>query len=158
MRKDILLKNRLPDNSINEKNDNYKWLLYVYMKCMGSHTSMRFKTAKEKGRIVNKDGYHQCRNCYCSLTTRKGAYRDITIELDGKELCFYHQSLIVIKNKDNSYELNSHGYRTKTTKERINRYIPSGFRVYQEDFTWYVSKPDGKVQEFKDGMIIREDK
>ena len=123
---------------------------------MGNTHTKRFKTAKEKGCIVNKDGYHQCKNCYCELTTRKGAYRDITIELDGKELHYYHLNLIVIKDLDNSYELDSCGYRTKTTKERINRYIPSGFRVYQKDFTWYVSKPNGKVAEFKDGMVINQ--
>jgi hypothetical protein len=123
---------------------------------MVQHTEKRFKTAKEKGTVINKDGYHQCRNCFCELTTRKGAYRDITIELDGKELNYYHQNLVVVKNEDNSYILDSCGYMTKTTKERINRYIPSGFRVYQEDFTWYIQKPNGKVQEFKDGMVINQ--
>jgi len=129
-------------------------MLYVYGYCMENHT-IRFKTAKENGTVKEKSGYHQCRNCFCELTTRKGAYRDITIELDGKELYFYHQNLIVIK-KGKEYMLDSCGYKTKTTKERINRYIPSGFKVYQEDFEWYIQKPNGKVDKFKDNMIIRE--
>lgn len=123
---------------------------------MGNTHTKRFKTAKEKGKVINKDGYHQCRNCYCSLTTRKGAYRDVTIELDNDIVHYYHQSPIVTEKPDNSMVLHTHGHKTKSTKQRINRYIPSGFKVYQENFNWFMKKPNGKVVEFKDDMVINQ--
>lgn len=120
---------------------------------MGSKPIKQYKTAKDRGKVIEKDGYHQCRNCNCRLETRKGAYRDVTIELEGNKYHFYHQN-IVVKELSDKYVLNRCGYKTKTTKERINRYIPSGYKVIQEDFTWYLVLPNGKRQNFKDNMSI----
>jgi len=120
---------------------------------MGKTHIKRFDTAKEKGSIINKEGYHQCRNCSCRLTTRKGAYRDITILLDGNTYHFYHQNLIV-KELSDRFVIDSCGFKTKTTKERINKYIPSGYKVFQENFTWYVKTPSGSRQKFGDNMNI----
>jgi len=39
--------------------------------------------------------------------------------------------------------LNSGGYRTATTKDRINRYTPQGFNVYQKNHVWYVKTLKG---------------
>lgn len=114
-----------------------------------------FKKAKSKGTVVEKDGYHQCRQCYCSLTTRKGAYRDVTVQVDGMTIHFYHQNPVVVEYEDGTYRLSSCGYQTKTTKERINRYLPRGYYVKQEDFTWYLEKPNDDRVEFKDGMEIQ---
>lgn len=118
-----------------------------------------FREATEKGTVEDKSGYHQPRSgqrigygCRCSLTTEKGAYRDVTVQFNGATVHFYHQSPVVIK-KGRTYRLDSHGYKTSTTKERINRYIPGGYRVYQSDFEWYLSTPDGE-REFQDGMTI----
>jgi len=47
--------------------------------------------------------------------------------------------------------LNAGGYRTTTTKDRINRVLPLGWRVYSKDWDWYVHTPAG-VFEFYDGM------
>ena len=120
---------------------------------MGKTHIKRFETAKERGTVIEKDGYHQCRNCNCILTTRKGAYRDISIELDGNTYHFYHQNLVVQELED-KFILDSCGYQTKTTKERINRYIPSGFKVVQRDFDWYLIDPNGDKQPFEDNMAI----
>ena len=120
---------------------------------MGKTHIKRFNTAKEKGTVIEKDGYHQCRNCSCKLTTRKGAYRDITILLEGNKYHFYHQNLIV-KELSDKFVIDSCGFKTKTTKERINRYIPSGYKVFQEDFKWYIKTPSIDKQKFKDDMNI----
>ena len=117
----------------------------------------KFNEAVEKGEITNKDGYHQPQNylhmqksCGCSLTTEKGAYRDVSFELDNMLIHFYHQTPVVAK-KDGKIWLNNGGYFTSTTKERINRYSP--YRVYQRDYEWYVSY-EGKELEFKNGMVL----
>jgi hypothetical protein len=118
-------------------------------------THMPYRKAKDKGRIVNKKGYHQCRNCRCKLETRKGAYRDVTIEVNGNKYHFYHQNLVVIELAD-KYILDSCGFRTKTTKERINRYIPNGYKVFQENFDWFISMPSGKTKQFSDKMEVKK--
>lgn len=125
----------------------------------------RFKTATEQGEVINKDGYHQPgnrgpfmrpRGCGCTLTTDKGAYRDVSVSMpDGRKIHYYHQSPVVVEDTVSGvYRLSSCGYRTATTKERINRYIPSGYFVRQEDFEWYLEKPDGSREPFHDGMIL----
>jgi hypothetical protein len=53
--------------------------------------------------------------------------------------------------------LNSGGWRTPTTKTRMNQVANAwelGFNVYQKDFEWYVSMADGEVREFADGMTF----
>lgn len=119
----------------------------------------RFTDAKEIGEIVNKDGYHQPGgrppgySCNCTLTTEKGAYRDISIRLEDTTVHYYHQNPIVVQSGD-VYRLSSCGWQTSTTKERINRYLPTGYRVYQDDFTWYLDTPE-ETLEFRDGMEIK---
>tara|TARA_R100001086_G_scaffold249916_1_gene191809 strand:- start:564 stop:968 length:405 start_codon:yes stop_codon:yes gene_type:complete len=51
------------------------------------------------------------------------------------------------------YELSSCGWRTVTTKERLNQYTP--FRVYQKNWDWFV-EIDMSTYEFMDNMIVHE--
>lgn len=128
----------------------------------------RFSDATERGEVVHESGYHQPQNsfhtyrCGCDLTTAKGAYRDVTVEMpDGITAHYYHQSAVVVTDGDR-YRLDSHGYKERrgdsnpssTTRERINRYLPSRYNVIQRDFEWYVKTPDGECIEFEDGMVI----
>jgi hypothetical protein len=52
--------------------------------------------------------------------------------------------------------LNSGGYRTHTTKARINEFLPSNIRVYQKKYNWYIIKDndDKNVIEFTDGIEL----
>jgi hypothetical protein len=52
--------------------------------------------------------------------------------------------------------LTSAGYPTWSTKDRFARYLPWGFRVWQERPFWYVSTPSG-TRPFFDGMELRPD-
>jgi len=121
----------------------------------------RFKDGVAEGSVLEKSGYHQpggrgrnAPRCGCSKTTEKGAYRDVTVELpDGSIVHYYHQSPVVVRDGQ-QYRLDNHGYKTSTTKERINRHIPSGYSVVQRDFTWYVETPDGDRLEFENGMVL----
>lgn len=129
-----------------------------------------YRTARTEGTVTHQDGYHQpgggvqshTAHCGCSLDTGKGAYRDVTVELGGVTIHYYHQSPIVVES-DGAYRLDSHGYRTSTTKERLNRYLPRGYKVIQRDYEWYVESwdPDAPYDEreptrepFEDGMIV----
>lgn len=62
-----------------------------------------------------------------------------------------HDTDIISFFEDGSYILNSGGWRTHTTKERINRFVP-GLRLHQEKGIWYVN---GEV--FYDGIHFTDD-
>lgn len=134
----------------------------------------RFESAVAAGEIVEKSGYHQPDNggrsrgggfrCSCEKTTRKGAYRDVTVDMPGgNRVFFYHQSPVVVRTRDGRYRLDSHGYRSSTTKERISRHLPRGYKVVQRDFEWFVKSwdpladyddRDPEMIEFEDGMVV----
>jgi hypothetical protein len=123
----------------------------------------RYRHARDTGTVETQDGYHQPnggtrrrRGCGCSLDTDKGAYRDVTVIMpDGRTLYYYHQSAVVVESADGErLRLDSHGYQTSTTKERINRHTPGGYHVVQRDYAWYLKTPDGERVEFIDGMVI----
>ena len=55
--------------------------------------------------------------------------------------------------------LNSGGYRTVTTKDRINRFLPSEFRLIQRNWNWIIQETEDGIfrdrELFHDGMQIR---
>jgi len=70
-----------------------------------------------------------------------------------------HDTYIMEFHPDGSITLNSGGWRTVTTKERINRYLPSAWSVYAVKGTWFVdyhvNQDDvRKVFGFADGMRL----
>lgn len=62
-----------------------------------------------------------------------------------------YDTIIMIFKMDGSITLNSGGYRTRTTKDRINEF--SGIQVTQENGLWYVHARD-QVVLFTDNMVI----
>lgn len=48
-----------------------------------------------------------------------------------------HGNVIMIIRKDGITPLDG-GWKTVTTKERLNRYLPNGFSLYQRDWVWYL--------------------
>lgn len=64
-----------------------------------------------------------------------------------------HSTYVVKIHEDNTYTLNSGGWQTVTTKDRINQYSPR--RVYQRNFEWFVNI-NGKEYPFIDGMVVGE--
>lgn len=59
----------------------------------------------------------------------------------------------VLISDNNQIKLNSGGFKTNHTKNVINDFLPSGYKVFQKDFDWYVTTPD-KTIDFKDGITI----
>jgi len=73
------------------------------------------------------------------------------IQTDGSVAIELHGTNVVVIYPDDSVMLNSGGWRTSTTKDRINKYSP--VRVYQKNYEWFLS--DGPP--FEDRMIVTPD-
>ena len=65
-------------------------------------------------------------------------------ERDGETVIRLHGTDIVTKHKNGSVTLHDGGWKTVTTKDRINRYMPAGYSLYQESGAWYVMRHDSK--------------
>lgn len=64
-----------------------------------------------------------------------------------------HWTNVVVIHADGTYTINSGGYETATTKDRINGYSPA--RVFQKDFCWYVANPDyNRFVNYHDGIRV----
>jgi len=72
------------------------------------------------------------------------------ILLDGSVAIELHGTKVVVIHPDDSVTLNSGGWQTSTTKDRINKYSP--VKVYQKKYQWFLS--DGTP--FQDGMIVND--
>jgi hypothetical protein len=73
---------------------------------------------------------------------------------DGTRVIRLHLTDIITFNTDNTIVLNSGGYKTATTKERMNRFIPAS--IVQANSIWYV-KYYSKTYIFKDGITLYPD-
>lgn len=83
------------------------------------------------------------------------------IEIDSLDLGHdvitvkYHGNPVVNLFPDGTITYNSCGWKTLTTKERINWFLPDGFTLYQEKSVWYISRHNHGVFVFTDGIAIR---
>lgn len=75
----------------------------------------------------------------------------VTMNEQGGAVIRLHQTDIVVIGTKGRARLNSGGWLSSTTKERINRYTRAG--IYQRQSIWYMR--DGSL--FYDGMIINAD-
>lgn len=62
-----------------------------------------------------------------------------------------HDTIIIKIHRNGAYTLNSNGWRTITTKQRINEYCP--VHVHQKRFRWYVGTEE---HPFFDGIIVKQ--
>jgi len=86
---------------------------------------------------------------------RKLAHNTYRVTLDdGRVGVRFHATVIIEQGDwDGVYILNSGGYRTSTTKQRLNALTPLGIHIYQKNFDWFVSTSGGDIP-FTDGMHI----
>ena len=69
----------------------------------------------------------------------------------------YHSTRVVSLSVDGMVTLRSGGYRTFTTKVRMNQasnQFDLGFTVWQKNFNWFVDLPDGSTRPFVEGMTF----
>ena len=77
----------------------------------------------------------------------------IDILNEGTINVLYHDTVILERRTDGNVILNTGGYKTTTTKKRMNQaseLYDLGFSVYQRNHEWYVENANGNVQHYKD--------
>ena len=112
-----------------------------------AQTLMETARDKTKGKpIATNTRLYEIRNRY---TLNTGGIGGSEIRLHGNiimEIFLHH------------IELSDGGWRTVTTKERLNRYLPRGFRVYQKDWVWYLRDSNNDIDyNFGDVQWIHND-
>lgn len=84
--------------------------------------------------------------------------RNTTISTtDGVTRVTYHRTVVVEVTVMGSVILRSGGWKTATTKTRMNQasnQMDLGYSVFQKNYAWYVKLPSGKIVDFRDGMIF----
>lgn len=91
----------------------------------------------------------QIKSCQAHIVARNTFKR---IEPNGDVVIRLHSTDIVTTKPDGKIVLNSGGWKSVTTKARINCYLPEGYRLYQEKGSWYVNGVP-----FVDGMTLPDD-
>ena len=81
---------------------------------------------------------------------------------EGCIAILYHDTDVVTYRSDGSIMLDSGGWKTKTTKERINAGLPSNWSLMQERGVWYLSNAregldNSILATFKDKCVILGD-
>ena len=77
---------------------------------------------------------------------------------NGVNYVVYHKTAVV-KYNDDKIILNSGGWETPTTKDRMNATAHENglcYYVYQKDFVWYVVLDNKKCYPFEDNMQLIE--
>ena len=113
-----------------------------------------YSTVIENGEVLKKSGRHTHESmCDCDFDAPLGQYRDVVVEYGGRKYIFYHSTAIVVELANGNLRLSNGDWTTKSTKERINRHLPSDFKLIQIDSDWYIETEESKV-EFVSGMVI----
>jgi hypothetical protein len=79
----------------------------------------------------------------------------LTEYVDGRRTLRLHATDVLTWKPDGVIVLNSGGYRTHTTKERLNAFLPDSIRVYQKNYSWYVRQDGKKDIDFVDGLQVQ---
>ena len=69
-----------------------------------------------------------------------------------------HWTVIYSIDKNTAITLNSGGWHSVTTKDRMNRFLPYGWRVFQRDFQWFVGRRIALLDlefEYEEGFRIQ---
>jgi hypothetical protein len=111
-----------------------------------------YEKVVENGEVKKYQSRHS-RSNKKPKNSKYSQYRDVIVEYLGRRYVFYYSTAIVVDYADGRLRLANGGWETKSTKERINRHLPKGYKLTSEDSEWGIDTPDGRI-EFKSGMVI----
>jgi len=141
---------------------------FPYMQVLHQYIEAKQNNRKYPKRLFRKSSHYfnQHTTCDCqpvpdARSKYNIAYRDEAYQIsEHVTVYYYHQHAIVAidtLNKARAITLDSCGWRTSTTKERINGYIGKyGYYVYQSKYVWYISSREIEIKtEFYDGITLK---
>ena len=77
------------------------------------------------------------------------------IEQNGDVVFRLHSTDIVTIHPDNTATVKTGGWHSHTTKARINKYLPSGSYLYQQNWKWFLSDIQNcEGRPFEEGMLV----
>ena len=90
------------------------------------------------------------------MTRRVGNNTTATIREDNTVAIRLHTTNVVVIGNDGTVTLNSGGWKTATTKQRMNQYL-NNHTVFQKRGEWFVwNRVDDTTEEFFDGIKLAD--
>lgn len=88
----------------------------------------------------------------------KGKRGTVIIRFDDSSIRLrYHGTTVAEFRHDGSVQVNSGGWRSRTTKDRINQAIRGLGVVFQENWEWYLHNlQENRIVPFQDGMVLNK--
>jgi hypothetical protein len=90
-----------------------------------------------------------------SLTRRAGPRDFITRTPRGWVYTLWNTDIAILDGS--ALTLNTGGYRTKLTRDRLNdvlSFVGLPYKIKQIDFDWYIVSDNGETAKFDDGITI----
>lgn len=75
---------------------------------------------------------------YLNFKTDRPYANNTRISLEDKVIVVRLHGNPIVRFYPDHVTLNNCGWRTLTTKERMNRFLPDGFAIYQHRNVWYI--------------------
>ncbi len=100
-----------------------------------------------------KKAYEEALVCLGTQTGRKIANDTHMVNNTEGEILITYRGNPVMRIQKGKVILHSCGWRTKTTKDRMNWFLPTGYCVYAKKSVWYLHTSKGEI-EFQDGMVL----
>lgn len=74
-------------------------------------------------------------------------------DADTIHVRLHNTNIVSFYADSDSVRVNTGGWNTTTTRERMNRYLPEGFRVSNSKRVMYMGLPDGTRVPFQNGYL-----
>ena len=95
---------------------------------------------------------------YLNFKTDRPYANNTRISLEDKLIVVRLHGNPIVTFSPGRIMLNNCGWQTMTTKERIIRFLPSGFSLYQDKKKWFIhNRKTGNTWKFVNGMVITDD-
>lgn len=91
-----------------------------------------------------------------AVDSRKVANNTYAHRIDADNIGIrLHATDVLTFSRDGAITLNTGGWYTVTTKERLNRFLPAPLAVYSAAGTWHLFSAGNRAARFFDGMRVR---
>jgi hypothetical protein len=85
---------------------------------------------------------------------RKIAHNTYALRLPTHFAIKYHSTHVLVFHPDGRVVFNTNGWRTSTTKLRLNKFGPPHTYVHQHKFNWFITT-DAGTEPFYDGITLQ---